>query len=109
LSAQGHHKSSICKLTSIETDTVTTSRSVNLNLSGIWCEALCWIFCSDTALEGKAACGDVVLGQTELLKRCTSSNLDLCGNDVDTSDFLSDGVLDLDTRVDFDEVIPILL
>jgi hypothetical protein len=42
----------------------------------------------------------VVLGQTKLLERCTCSNLDLCGYDVDTSDLLGDGVLDLDTGVD---------
>jgi hypothetical protein len=46
-------------------------------------------------LEGKATCGDVVLGQTELLKGSTRSNLDLCSDDIDTGDFLGDGVLDL--------------
>ena len=48
----------------------------------------------------------MVLSQTKLLKRCTSSDLDLGCNDIDTSDLLGDGVLDLDTRVDFDEIIP---
>jgi hypothetical protein len=43
----------------------------------------------------------VVLGQTKLLKRCTSGDLDLSCNDIDTCDFLGDGVLDLDTGVDF--------
>lgn len=47
------------------------------------------------------------MGQTELLKRCTSGDLDLSSNDIDTRDFLGDGVLDLDTGVDLDEIIPI--
>jgi hypothetical protein len=59
-------------------------------------------------LEGEASCGDVVLGQTELLERSTGSNLDLCGHDVDTSNLLGDGVLDLDTRVNLNEVVPVL-
>jgi hypothetical protein len=74
---------------------VTTSRAVDLNLAGIWCKALGGIFCGNTALEGKATCGDVVLGQTKLFEGSTSSNLDLCGDDIDTGDFLGDGVLDL--------------
>jgi hypothetical protein len=42
----------------------------------------------------------VVLGQTELLEGSTSGDLNLSSDNVDTSDLLSDGVLDLDTRVD---------
>jgi hypothetical protein len=42
----------------------------------------------------------VVLSQAKLLERCTSCNLDLCGDNVDTGDFLGNGVLDLDTGVD---------
>jgi hypothetical protein len=37
----------------------------------------------------------MVLGQTELLERCTSSDLDLCRNNIDTSDLFGNGVLDL--------------
>ena len=49
----------------------------------------------------------MVLGQTKLLKRCTSGDLDLSCNDIDTRDFLGDGVLDLDTRVDLNEVVAV--
>ena len=86
-------------VTTIETDSVTTGRAVHLDLSGIRREALSGVFCGDSALEGKASCGDVVLGQAKLLERCTCCDLNLCRNNVDTGDLLGDGVLDLDTGV----------
>lgn len=52
---------------------------------------------------------DVLLGQAELLERHTGSDLDLSSDDVNPSDLLCDGVLDLDTGVDFDKVVPVLL
>ena len=64
------------------------------------------VLCGDTALEGETTCGDVVLGQTKLLERCTGGDLDLSCNDIDTSDLLSDGVLDLDTGINFYEIVP---
>ena len=48
----------------------------------------------------------MVLGQTKLLERCTSGDLDLSCNNIDTSDLLSDGVLDLDTGINFYKVVP---
>lgn len=86
-------------VTTIETDTVTTGGSVNLNLSGIWLEALCWIFGGDSALDGETSGGDSVLGQTKLLEGGTGGDLDLSGNDIDTGDFFGDGVLDLTERI----------
>ena len=52
---------------------------------------------------------NVFLSQTELLKSDTSSNLDLSSNDIDTGNLFSDGVLDLDSGVDFDKVVSALL
>jgi len=49
------------------------------------------------------------LGQTELFKSDSSSNLDLSSNDIDTSNLFSDGVLDLDSGVNFDKVMSTLL
>lgn len=68
----------------------------------------------------------MVLGETELFKRRAGGDLDLSSNDIDTSDFLSDGVLDLavdslaktplsrrlehlHSRVDLNEVVTVLL
>ena len=86
-------------VTAIESDSVTTSRAVHLNLASIRCEILRGIFCSDTALECKAAGGNVILGQTELSQGGASSDLNLRRYNVDTRDFLSDGMLDLTMKL----------
>jgi hypothetical protein len=52
---------------------------------------------------------DVLLGQAELSKGDSGSDLDLSGDNVDTGDLLGDGVLDLDTGVDLNEVVSTLL
>jgi hypothetical protein len=96
-------------VSTIETDSVTTRRTVYLDLAGIWCKALRRVFCGDTALEGKSSCGDVVLGQTKLLERCTCGDLDLCSYNIDACHFFGDGVLNLNTRVDLNEVVTVLL
>lgn len=49
------------------------------------------------------------MSEAELLKGGTRCNLDLRSDNIDASDLLSDGVLDLDTGVDLDEVVPVLL
>ena len=49
------------------------------------------------------------LGQTELFKSDSSSNLDLSSNDIDTSDFFGNSVLDLNSGVDLDKVVSALL
>ena len=96
-------------VTTVETDTVTTSGTIHLDLTSIRRETLGGIFGGDTALDSKAASGDAVLGQAELLQSSTSSDLNLSSNNIDASDFLSNGVFDLDTRVDFNEVVAVLL
>jgi hypothetical protein len=82
-------------VTSVETDTVSTGGTVDLDFARIGGKRLRGILCCDTALERKAASRDVVLGQTELLERGTGGDLDLCCYDIDTRDFLGDGVLNL--------------
>lgn len=49
---------------------------------------MCRVLRSDTALDGEASLRDGFLGETELREGGTSSNLDLGGDDVDTSDLL---------------------
>ena len=82
-------------VTTVETDTVTTSTAVNLNLASIGLEVLGGILSGDTALNGETTSGDAVLGETKLLKSSTSGDLDLGSDNVDTSNLLSDSVLDL--------------
>ena len=63
----------------------------------------------DSALYSKTPGGDTVLGEAQLLEGGTGGDLDLGGDDVDARDLLSDGVLDLDTGVDLDEVVLVTL
>jgi hypothetical protein len=98
-----------CQLTSVQTNTVTTGRAVNLNLASIRLESLRRIFRRDTALDGKSSRGNAVLSQTQLLQRSTSRDLNLCSHNINTGNLLSDGVLDLNTRVDLNKVVTTLL
>lgn len=93
----------------IQTNTVTTGRSVDLDLAGVRTELLSRVFCGDTALDGKATGGNAILGQSKLGKSGAGSNLDLSGNNINAGNFFSDGVLNLDTGVDFNEVVSVLL
>lgn len=86
--------------TCIETDAVATSTAVHLDFTGVWLEALSGILGGDTALDRETALGNSILGQTELGEGCTSSNLDLSSDDIESSDFLCGAnslVLDEDT------------
>ena len=67
----------------------------NSHLSGVRSEAIGGVFCGDTALEGKATSGDVVLGEAKLLEGRTCGDLDLGSDDVNAGDLFGDGVLDL--------------
>jgi hypothetical protein len=77
------------------TYTIASGTTVHFNLPCVGREAVGRIFCRDTALEGKAAGGDVILGQAKLLERGTRCNLNLCGNEINTGDLLRNSVLDL--------------
>lgn len=96
-------------VSTVQTDTVTTGRSVDFDLSGIGLEVLGGILRGNTALDSKSTGGDAVLGEAELLQGGTGGNLDLGSDNIDAGDFLGDSVLDLDTGVDFNEVISVLL
>lgn len=93
----------------VETHTVTTGRAVDLDLSSVGLEVGAGIFSGDAALDGETTAVDVVLGETELLEGNTSSDLDLRSDNVDTGDLFGNGVLDLDSRVDLDKVVAVLL
>jgi hypothetical protein len=74
--------------TGIQSHTITTRTPVHFDLSGIRLESLSGIFSGDTALNGETTSSDCLLGETERGERGTSSDLDLSGNDIDTSDLL---------------------
>ena len=96
-------------IATIETHAIATGRAVDLNLARVGAELLGRVLGGESALNSKAARGDAVLRQSQLSQRGASGDLNLSGDDVDAGDLLGDGVLDLDTRVDFDEVVAVLL
>jgi hypothetical protein len=112
--------------TSIESDTITTSTAIDLDLSCVWLEVRSSIFGGDATLNCEPAPGDRVLRQTELRKSRASCDLDLGGDDVKPGNFLCyrigkrmysvygkkvacDGMFDLDARIDLDKVVSSLL
>lgn len=93
----------------VQSDTITTSRSVDFNLTSVRLEVGRGILSGDTTLDSKSSPVDVLLGQTKLSEGHTSSDLNLSSDDVNTGNFFGNGVLDLDTRVDLNEVVAVLL
>lgn len=104
----GDLRSSVTR-TGIETDTVATGRSVDFDLARVGLEAGGGVFGGDSALNGKSSSVNVVLGEAELSEGDTCGNLDLSRDNVDARDLFGDCVLDLDTRVNFDEIVSALL
>jgi hypothetical protein len=72
----------------IETNTITTCAAVDFDFTSVRLEAGSRIFCGDTTLNREATFGDCVLCKTELGKCGTGGNLNLCSNNIETSDFL---------------------
>lgn len=118
--------------TGVQPDSVSTSTSVDLDLTSVRLEVGSGVLGRDSTLDGEPSLGDRILGQSKGRERSSSSNLDLSGDDVDSGDFLckthavnvskrglrddtdkarrtGDSVLDLNSRVNFDEVVPALL
>lgn len=84
-----HSDLGTCKTrASIQTNSIPTCTTVHLNLPGVGLEVLRSIFSSDTTLNGEATFGNGLLRQTKLWKGGTGSNLDLGGDDVESSDLL---------------------
>ena len=89
----------------VESDSVSSRRSVDLDLSGVGLEAVGGILGGHSALDGEPSLGDVLLHETERRQGRSRCDLDLGGDDVDTGDLLGDGVLDLHSGVDLDKVV----
>jgi hypothetical protein len=74
--------------TGVESDTITTSTAIDLDLSCVRLEVCSSIFGSDATLNCEPSPGDRVLRQTELRKSRTSCDLDLGRDDVESGNFL---------------------
>src|SRR5262249_29981241 len=91
----------------IKTNAHAAGRAIMAEPAVIGHEVVRWVFGRYPALEGGAvrdhrvlvAEPDLRIGQGQPL-----GDQDLCLDDVKAGDFLGDGVLDLDARIDFDEV-----
>ena len=82
---------------SVQSNAISTRRSINLDLSSIGSESLSGVLGSDSTLDCVSSLGDRILRQSEFGKSSSSGDLDLSGDDVDSSDLLGDGVLDLNS------------
>lgn len=89
---------------SIESDTQTTWGSENTDSSSIWLEPFFRVFGCNSTLNSISTRIDPLLLDAQFLEGCTSSNQDLGLDDIDSGGFFRDGVFDLDSWVDFDEV-----
>jgi hypothetical protein len=67
------------------------------------------ILSGDTALDGEAALGDSLLCKTKLRKSRARSNLDLCGDDVDTSDLLFSVMSFLSESGELEDNLPVMV
>jgi hypothetical protein len=93
----------------VQSNTVTTGGSVDLDLTCVRLETGSGVFGRNTTLNRETTSVNVLLGQTELSKGNTRCDLDLSGDDINTGNLFGDSVLDLDTRVDLDKVVSALL
>ena len=82
-------------VTTIETDSITACRSIDFDFACVGFEALRWVFCGNSALEGKATSRYAILRETELLKRCTSCNLYLCSHNINAGNLFGNCVFNL--------------
>ena len=87
----------------VEADARSTGGSVGGDRAGIGPEAVGRILGGDPALQGCAVDPDHVLGETKITQALARGNAHLRLHEIDVSDLLGDGVLDLDPRIHFDE------
>ena len=83
----------------VKSDTRATRRSVNSDSPCVWLESLLWVLCGDSALDSMASGMDFFLLDSYILKGCSTSDKNLSLNNVNSANFLSDGMLDLNSWV----------
>ena len=93
----------------IQTYARATRGAVHIDATRVRLEVGLGVLGGDAALDGGAARHNRVLRQTEVLQRAPSRNQDLRRDNVHARDLLGDGVLHLQTGVDLNEVVAVLL
>ena len=72
----------------IESNAITTGRPVYLYLASVRLEAMSCILGRNTTLDGEASFCDCFLRESKLSESSTCSDLNLCRNNINASDFL---------------------
>ena len=91
----------------VQTDAEAGRRAVGGQLAVVGREIIFGVFGGDAALDGRTVERDVALlgkRKRRRVQRMPLGDADLGLHQVDSGDHFGDGVLDLDARVDFDEV-----
>ena len=97
---------------SVKTDAVSAGTAVGCHLSSVRGKVVLRVLGGDTALEGEATGGDILLlrdaddGMAELFPH---GHQNLGANQVDAGGNLGDGVLHLDAGVHLDEIVIVVL
>ena len=94
---------------SVKAHTRTTRGSVRSNCASVRAEPVRRIFGGDAALQGSTVQLDSILCEPQFLQCGTCGDLHLGLHQVHLSNFLSDGVFDLDAGVHLDEDVVALL
>ena len=102
----GEHRTRVGSA-AVEANAEAGGRAIGGNFSVVGREILFGIFGGDAALQRGAVERDVLLprqGHRRVVERVTLRDENLRLDEVDAGDHFGDGVLDLDARVDLDEV-----
>ena len=94
---------------SVKTHSCASCGAVHLDTTRIWLEICLRILGCDTTLDGRATCDESVLRQAKVAECRARRNLNLARDDIDTGNFLRNSVFDLQTWIDFDKVVSVLL
>mmetsp|Transcript_21282 Transcript_21282/g.39968 ORF Transcript_21282/g.39968 Transcript_21282/m.39968 type:complete len:250 (-) Transcript_21282:845-1594(-) len=93
----------------VEADAHARRHPEDVDSSGVRPEVVGGVLGCHADLHGVAAARDLVLGQSELGKSSPRCDLDLRLDDINSGDFLRDGVFHLDAGIDLNEVVAALL
>ena len=85
---------------SIQPHPISTCATVHFDLSHIGLEVCSGVLCGDSALDGKPPLRNCFLGQAQLGESGPSSDLNLSSDDIETGDFLWEGLAKVWTEAD---------
>eukprot|EP00732_Lithocolla_globosa_P000983 Lithocolla_globosa_v1_NODE_407_length_4133_cov_91.104463.p4 type:complete len:133 gc:universal NODE_407_length_4133_cov_91.104463:2760-3158(+) len=96
-----------CRRGRVQTDARSTWATVDLQFAGIRTEFALRILSGDANLDGHSMLSNLALLQVQIGQTHSRSNTNLRLDNIDPSNLLCNGVFNLHTRVNFNEVIGI--